>query len=484
MAFPDTSGATDPQSMPIVRHHIERGDTATGVDGASIGTVVQLVMDRESGQPSALVIRSTDSDSAFELPWSHIVDTSGNYVRLDVSGKDIASVAHPYNPDRYVPVDTGQAVPATQAGKIARDEGHPVVTTVQPDAVEFVELQTATDEATRPYPSLPPSPLKRTAPLMPEPSTPTQPLAGRQQGATAEQGELKTETERETLKPAPNAPPVETSPLTSTEGELVGGKPSTSGVGTASTVPTPGTERSSEGAGTPEGQPVESMAPTGSAGRPDVYMSTRPVTDTSSASMFTPPAQPSAATSASQFGGKLQQLSASVQQTARQVAVTAQQTSRQVAQTAQPTIQQARQTVTERWNTPLAMGLAAAGLGTGTLVGVIAAIRQRQARPSYQLKQAGKRAGATVATAQGVAGGLLQQAQAGAQDVASTAQDKAARASLQAKRTAKRTARRARWFRNGLLLGSALGVLFAPEPGAALRTQLANRVEQWRSKIA
>ncbi|MGZ3584590.1 MAG: PRC-barrel domain-containing protein, partial [Ktedonobacterales bacterium] len=85
MAFSDTSGASgasDAQNTPIVRHHIERGDTATGADGGTIGTVVQLVMDRATGQPSAIVVHSDESNSEFELPWSHIVDTAGKQVQL------------------------------------------------------------------------------------------------------------------------------------------------------------------------------------------------------------------------------------------------------------------------------------------------------------------------------------------------------------------------------------------------------------------
>ncbi|MGZ3676807.1 MAG: PRC-barrel domain-containing protein, partial [Ktedonobacterales bacterium] len=447
MAFSDTSGASgasDAQNTPIVRHHIERGDTATGADGGTIGTVVQLVMDRATGQPSAIVVHSDESNSEFELPWSHIVDTAGKQVQLDVRSKDIASVARSYNPEEYVPVDTGQAVPPTQADQIAQEEGRPVVTAVQPDAVELVEPQAPVDEATRPYASLPPSNLKRTAPLTAEPTAPTQPLAGRRQGASAEQGELKTETERETMKPAPNAPPVEPSPLTSTEGELVGGKPSTSGTGAASTVPTPGTEGSDEGLDSPAPSPADLAAPTSSAGRPEVSMSTRPVPDTTSTSVATP-AMPQAATApVSQFGGKVQQIGTTVQQRAQQMAATAQQTSKQVAQTAQQRSQQVRETVGERWNSPLAIGMAAAGLALGVIVGVIAAIHQRQAG-----KQASKQADSTPLKAQDVAGGMLKQAQASAQqvagdtsrkaqDVALRAQEKAARTSLQAKRTAKR----------------------------------------------
>lgn len=483
MAFSDTTGAAEPENMPVVRHHLERGDIATGADGASVGTVVQMVMDRATGQPSAVVIRSDVTNAEYELSWSHIVDTSGGQVRLDVSGNEFPSVAHPYNPDQYVPVETGQAVPPTQAGKIARDEGHPVVMSIQPDAVELVEPQMPTDEATRPYASLPPSNLKRTAPLIPESTAPTRPLAGKRQGAKAEQGETKTETERETLKPAPSAPPIETSPLSSTEGELIGGKPSTSGSGAASTVPTPGTERSDEGLGGSEQGPTEQMSPTSSAARPDIYMSTHPASKVSGAGVSTPPAQPSV-TPVSQFSGKVQQIGASVQQRARQLATTAQESSRQVAQTAQQRTQQARQTVAERWNSPLVIRAAAAGLGTGTLIGVIVAFRRRRASPRSRLNLADKQAGLTASTVQDAASGLLEQTQASAQSMATAAQERAARASLQAKRRAKRTARRIRWFRNGLLLGSILGILFAPEPGAELRTQITNRVERWRSKTA
>lgn len=462
MAFPETSGATEPRNTPVVRHHIERGDTAKGSDGAPVGTVVQLVIDRDSGQPSAIVIRSSESNAELELPWSHIVDTAGNQVRLDVRGGDVASVARPFDPAQYVPVDTGETIPPEQADKIAQGERHPVVTNVQSDAVELVEPQGPTDEATRPYATLPPSNLKRTAPLRPEPIPPTQPLAGRRQNARAEEREVKTETERETMKPAPNAPPVEPSPLPSTEGELVGGKPSTSGSGEASTVPTPGTERSDEGINSPEESLADLAAPTSSAGRPAVSMSTHAPLSSM---------QPAPGAPVSQFGGKVQQIGARVQQTARQAAATAQQTSRQAAQTAQQRTQQARQTIAERWNSPLVLGGAAAGLVVGAVVGVLLVIRQRRAR-------------ATATQAQGGAGSVLQQAQASALGVAATAQEKAARTSLQTKRSAKRAARRVRWFRNGLLVGSVLGILFAPEAGVELRTQLANRVEQLRSKIA
>ena len=481
MSLQDTSGATDPGDTPVVRHHIERGDTARGADGATIGTVVQLVMDRDSGQPSAVVIHGDDSNSEFELPWSHIVDTSGNQVRLDVNSQDIASVARPYNPTQYVPLDTGQAVPPSEAGKIAQDEGRPVVTNIQPDAVELLEPQSPTDEATRPYPSVPQPGQKRATPLTPQPIPPTQPLTSRRQPTRAEQRDLKTETERDTLKPAPNTPPVETSPVTSTEGELVGGKPSTSGVGAASTVPTPGTERSTEGLDAP-GQRV--------AGQPDAYTGPRPVADTSTTS--------ASATPPSRFSGKVQPIGGPAWRIAQQAVESAQQTTRDMVQAAQRSTQQARQVVIIRRMRPLAIGLMAAGLGTGALIGAISAIRQRQAGRGNKLKWVGKQANKRVSGF----GSLFQQTQSSvqqvaedasrkAQDFASRAQDatsqaqvKAARASKETKKTAKRAVRRARWFRNGLLLGSVLGILFAPKPGAELRSQLASRVEQWRTKIA
>lgn len=474
MAFPDTSGAAEPQNRPVVRHHIERGDVAKGSDGAPIGTVVQLVIDRDSGQPNAIVIRSSESSAELELPWSHIVDTAGNQVQLNVKGSDIASVARRFDPAQYVPVDTGETVPPAQADTIAQGEGHPVVTSVESDAVELVEPQLTPDEATRPYATLPPSNLKRTAPLRPEPTPPTQPLASESQGASAEEREVKTETERKTMKPAPNPPPVEPSPLPSTEGELVGGKPSTSGTGDSSTVPTPGTERSDEGLNAPEESLADLAAPTSSAGWPEVLMSTHPVADMASVRTPLGTGQPASATPVSQFGGKVQQISAKMQQTARQATTTAQQTSRRAAKTAQQRTQRARQTIAERWNSPLMLGGAATGLVAGAVIGVTVVMRQRRASAAR----------ATTATAQTGAGSLLQQAQASAQGVAVTAQETAARTSLQAKRSARRAARRFRWFRNGLLLGSILGILFAPEAGVELRTQLTNRVEQLRSKIA
>jgi hypothetical protein len=52
-----------------------------------------------------------------------------------------------------------------------------------------------------------------------------------------------------------------------------------------------------------------------------------------------------------------------------------------------------------------------------------------------------------------------------------------------ARRAARRTTRRVRWFRNGLIAGAILAILFAPMPGEQLRARIKQTSERLRRKL-
>jgi hypothetical protein len=72
----------------------------------------------------------------------------------------------------------------------------------------------------------------------------------------------------------------------------------------------------------------------------------------------------------------------------------------------------------------------------------------------------------------------LQAAGEQARGTAAQAGTTAAPARQQAARSAKRAAKSGRWFRRGVLLGAALGILFVPQPGAQLRERLRESARQ------
>jgi len=163
-----------------------------------------------------------------------------------------------------------------------------------------------------------------------------------------------------------------------------------------------------------------------------------------------------------------------------------------------------------RLTTPLVLGLAGIGLSAGALIGVLAAIRQRRASASYKAKSLasnladaassaaeqarsliGQSSDSTSSTVDGAkqavakaAARFSKQAQPTLRDATKQAQKSATRTGRAVRKGTKRTTRRARWFRNGLVIGGVSAVLFAPESGAAVREQLARRVDEWRSRAA
>ncbi|MEO7000435.1 MAG: hypothetical protein ABI068_01345 [Ktedonobacterales bacterium] len=141
------------QSAHTMLLRIRRGAVALGTDG-ELGSVQQIVVDRESNELRALVVRLVGADSGetreLEIPVSHIQHASGSQVQLDFGRADLR--AHPelaplYNPDDYTPVDQGARAQEDQAQRVAAATEHPVVTQVERDAAAVVMPETLTDDA-------------------------------------------------------------------------------------------------------------------------------------------------------------------------------------------------------------------------------------------------------------------------------------------------------------------------------------------------
>lgn len=234
MALQQTPGPDESRVMPL---RIERGAVAEATDGP-VGTIEQIVVDRTSGQMSTLVIRSSDDNTEFELPVRYIAfaDSTGNHVRLNLSRHDLADnpeIARPYDPDQYTPLYQGEAVPQTVAGRVAAESDRPVVTDVEENAAGLVitgasaEMPAAATAAPATPASTDTAASGRRDVAAKEDTTPTVKLNAAQPSTgepiVGEQG----------AAPAP-----ETSTTPATTGALMGGKPSTSGMGEKSYVPT------------------------------------------------------------------------------------------------------------------------------------------------------------------------------------------------------------------------------------------------------
>jgi hypothetical protein len=114
---------------------------------------------------------------------------------------------------------------------------------------------------------------------------------------------------------------------------------------------------------------------------------------------------------------------------------------------------------------PLPVLIAAGVVAAGAIGGIIL---RRQRTPNARVKSNARQASSALQD-------LLGNAGANASDAAKTTQ----RAAKATKRGAKRAARRGSWFVRGLLVGAGAAVLFAPDSGDKLRAQLtsaANRV--------
>ena len=569
MALHDTSHTGETHLASL---RIERGAEALGVDNARLGTVEQVVVDRETGEMRALVVRAADGVER-EVSVAQVERATGMQVYLRFGQRDFtgrSDLARSYDPAQYVPVDTGEIVSETQASRVARNTAHPVVTEVEPDAVELVAPQTeentlVSDElaptvksnavrASETGSAVTDTAATDTAVYKPKTlldtgaTAPTMALPGR---GKAQDAQPKTSIERETMKPLPpdQAPPVTPSRLSSVEGDLVGGKPSTGGIGSASAVPAD-TDADTPGAAHDAGSFDAPRLSEGQASQPGT--DTMTLLDTAAEQDTMAPSAP-AETTLTMTPIAEEPLTPPLEA--------------ELARNATPTIPLAPNRMTSQGslststetgtrsaldgalallNTPVARAVAGVGLGLGVALGVALARRQR-ATPSQKLQRTAKttsrRVGRDAAKAQDSLGRFLgkalgdalkatqrtgrqgqaavattvpslaqtsAQAAQAAQDAAKATAKQATEATKgaqqhakevakvttkqtsetakgarrTAKRTAKRTARRVRWFRNGLMLGSALGVLFAPKPGTELRAQVVDLVENLRSRIA
>lgn len=521
MALNETPPTSGQAGQPLSAAHLERGMAAVGPDGP-FGTIEQIVVERGTGALRSLIIRGTDSGAEFELPAKHVdtTRTTARQVFFDIGRADLAKqpgLAAPYDPDQYVPVYQGEIAPHEQAARVAMEQSQPVVTEVEQNAAEVILPETPDAATTRP--------LRRTDERAA--TTRTQPAATPAQQPSTQQ---------------------------STTGELVGGKPSTSGMGSASSVP----------AGTAADQPRVTMRRDSTAapedrGYEDRSRDVRAVGETTDVLPVNPSPQ---AIQAQEVADQLikpgelpggsrppdRELYESPQKPlADRIDSTGQTTWSTPANIPEPqpdrtgaavvgeqlpvgaTLGEPTQTVPPRalrglglehepasggWlarlTTPLTLGLAGLGLGGGALIGVLAAIRQRRTSPSHKAKSLAGNLADTASSAAEQARSLIgqssdstsstvddarkavskaaarlsRQAQPTLQDTAKQAQKSATRTGRVVRKGTKRTARRARWFRNGLVIGAVSAVLFAPESGAAVREQLARRVDEWRSRAA
>ena len=528
-----TQQGPTPDDTGLVQFQIHRGAQAEASDGL-VGTVEQIVVDRNTGELRALVIRSADGRSEFELPARYVRQSTGDHVYLDLSTEQIANdprLARPYDPNQYMPVYEGQMEPAPAATEAVHETGRPIVTDVETDSAQVV------------------------APVTPEE------LPRNDTSLTATEGAL-----------SPNqAQPSGTESM-----------PSTSGVGPKSTVPpspappmdTAGTERSAATFNAPEQRavpdneeartptpgmyadftaapevtaPFEALPEQGMTPRPGVTNApvnpTRehtaggvlqtPITDTpltpANAGQLTvpeqqaldeshqlfryneiypqEPGQTAAASSTSPAAGSLDDtgpLLGKVQPV--RPAPDVPQTSGHLTPTPPSTLSATPSR--QAGSVPLAAGgavLATAGLAIGAGTGVLIALLRRRAHPSVAQSAAGT-ASNVADTVSSVVGGateaaqdalkrLVERAQPAGADLASQAAESVKSASKSAAQTVSEAGAtagaslaavnwRPRVFRLGLLLGALGGVLFAPRPGRVLRDQLAHQLNRLLSRAA
>jgi gas vesicle protein len=505
----------------VVQFRIERGALAMGTDEA-LGTVEQIVVDRETGELRALIVRSNAGDGEFELPASHVMRATGDHVYLDIGRTDLArhpDLANPYNPHQYVPVYQNPPAPGDEATRTAISTEHPVVTGVEEDAAELVAPETAVADANAmplPFGGAAPKageqgPVdERVTALTESAAQTTQPLrdGAESRPAASPPSTRVADTQTDAGQPAvqightigqhdSTAPSVASSTTPESTGALIGGRPSTSGMGANASVP--GAEELEYEQGGPE-----EMDPERASARAGIAEAFREAGSRPSA---VPDDQRTAA-EADDATTALNGMEAprpldrgersvsgpiSMLDTVPAAAILSGTTPHDQAATAEPPMPRVGSRLTtqlaqlprEPSNSTL---FAAAGLGASIGLGIL--LRQRTSR-NQRTQRARRQARESARTARSQAtetiqsiGSAVQQAGEQAQQVTMQEAASTQMAADQTRRAAKRGARRGRWFRRGLMLGSALALLFAPEPGAELREQIASRLERWRSRSA
>lgn len=531
-----------PDDTGLAQGQIQRGAQAEATDGL-VGTVEQIVVDRNTGELRALVIRSADGRSEFELPAEYVRRFTGDHVYLTLSGEQIADnprLTRPYDPNQYIPVYEGQMEPGAAANEVAHETGHPIVTDVETDSAQVV------------------------APVSPERMADSEPPV------TATGAMLSPERGQPSPRPG-------------VSGEMEGGSPTTSGMGAKSTIPpspappmdTAGTERSAETFNAPEQRatpdseearttpgmyadftaapevvaPFEALPEQGMVPEPDATNApanpTReqtaggvlqtPINDApltpENAGQLTVPEQQALDESQQLFGYNdiypQQQPRSAASSLRKPAASTANRqagplddtgpllgkvqpapkpggplTSGYLAPVPPPTLGGGSgQPVGVTSAVPIAVWLAAAGLAVGAGAGVLIALLRRRARPTISQSAATSASdvagtvtsalGGATSAAQDALKRLANRAQPAGSDLASSVQDAASQASESVKaagKTAAASLAAVNWrppaFRWGLFLGALGGVLFAPRPGRILRDQLAQRINQMLTRAS
>src|SRR5215813_6303893 len=98
MTTHDMPGSADAN---LVRYPYRRGARVVGADGAPVGTLEQIVVDRDSGVLRGLIVRSPSGEREFELPEDRVSHNEGDIVHLSVRSDELAThpeLARPYNP--------------------------------------------------------------------------------------------------------------------------------------------------------------------------------------------------------------------------------------------------------------------------------------------------------------------------------------------------------------------------------------------------
>ena len=483
MALNETPPTDGQAGQPLAATHLERGMAAVGPDGP-FGTIEQIVVERGTGALRSLIIRGTDSGAEFELPAQHVdkARTTGQQVFFDIGRADLArqpGLASSYDPDQYVPVYQGEIAPREQATRVALEQSQPVVTEVEQNAAEVI-LPEAPDAATT-------RPLRRTDERAATPRT--QPAADQPRvtlrrdttAAPEDRGYEDRSRDVRAVGETTDVLPVNPSPQAIQAQEV------------ADQLIKPG--ELPGGSRTPDREAYEN---------PQKPLADR-IDSTGQTTWSTPadiPEPQAARTGAAIVGEQLP------------IGATLGEPTQTVPPRALRGLGLEHEPVAGGWlgrlTTPLTLGLAGLGLGGGALIGVLAAIRQRRTSASYKAKSLasnladaasgaaeqarsliGQSSDSTSSTvddakqaATKAAARLTKKAQPTLRDTTRQAQKSTTRTGRAVRKGMKRTARRARWFRNGLVIGAVSAVLFAPESGAAVREQLARRVDEWRSRAA
>src|SRR5258705_1655838 len=233
MMSQDASGSSESN---LVRYPYRRGAKVVGADGQMVGTLEQLVVDRDSGVLRSLIVRSADGAREFELPEEHVSQNEGGRVRLSVGADELAAnpeLARPYNPWEFQPVPPGKPAGHDRASRAALQTGQPVVASVgdnaadvvapkSPDAPPLGNGSVAAHEAGPQPPRRVDSTAQKMTSGAPDVTVGGPALSDAQEAAPAHEGASLPQTPSTTE---------------STTGELIGGKPSTGGIGSASVAP-------------------------------------------------------------------------------------------------------------------------------------------------------------------------------------------------------------------------------------------------------